>query len=60
MNNLIEKVLKLGNVPLANKKCETCIFKVQDYEKEPCFSCRYGKYAGENSNYVNIENEGEL
>jgi hypothetical protein len=56
MENLLQKVLKLGEAPLAHKKCESCIFKVVDYEQEPCFSCKHGKYAGEKSNYVK---EGE-
>lgn len=57
MENLVDNVLKLGELPLANKKCEGCVFKVVDYEDEPCFSCKFGKYAGILPNFVKVEND---
>lgn len=57
MENLVDKIRKLGEAPLANKKCETCVFKVVDYEDSPCFPCKFGKFAGSLSNYVKVDDD---
>lgn len=41
--------------PLADPKCETCIFKVIDFAKEPCRSCVHGQHGGRKKNYVKTD-----
>lgn len=41
--------------PLADPECETCVFKVVDYQREPCASCVHGRPGGRKRNYVKTD-----
>lgn len=52
---MIEKLAIISNEPLANEKCESCIFKNLEWAQEPCLSCRFGKFGGKEKNYIEDE-----
>jgi hypothetical protein len=55
MSNLINNILKLSELKLAHENCDKCIFKVVQLKDEPCRSCKYGKFAGIENNFVKEE-----